>query len=120
MLAPDADLALEQVDEAVQPSWTTPRNWSSLNAAAKLARRSSIPRRSSIVIARDQPIPVFTRELSNTGIGLLHDVPLERGEVAVSLQSQGRTVTFRTYIVWCKPCGRWYLSGGQFLGMADG
>lgn len=66
----------------------------------------------------EQPIAVFTRELSKTGIGLLHAAPLERGEVAVALQSRGKTVTLRTYILWCKACGpQWYLSGGQLLGI---
>jgi hypothetical protein len=63
----------------------------------------------------DDPISIFTREISNSGIGLLHAVALQRGEVAVTLESLGGPVTFRTYIVWCKPCGPWYLSGGQFL-----
>jgi hypothetical protein len=67
----------------------------------------------------EQPISVFTRELSNSGIGLLHDVPLERGEVAVTVTCRGRPIVFRTYILWCKPCGDWYLSGGQFLGMVQ-
>jgi hypothetical protein len=67
----------------------------------------------------EQPISVFTRELSNSGIGLLHAVPLERGEVAVTVLSRGRSIIFRTYILWCKPCGDWHLSGGQFLGMAQ-
>ena len=60
-----------------------------------------------------QPIGVFTRELSDSGIGLLHAVPIERGEVAVTIKS----ITFRTFILWCKPCGQMYLSGGQFLGI---
>jgi hypothetical protein len=66
----------------------------------------------------EQPISVFTRELSKSGIGLLHAVPLERGEVAVSLASRGGTVTLRCYVLWCKACGpQWYLSGGQILGL---
>jgi hypothetical protein len=63
----------------------------------------------------EEPIAVFTREISNSGIGLLHSAPLERGEVAVTLNSHAGPITFRTYIVWCKPCGPMYLSGGQFL-----
>jgi hypothetical protein len=63
----------------------------------------------------EQPISVFTRELSNSGIGLLHAAPLERGEVTITLQSRSGPVTFRVYILWCKACGPWHLSGGQFL-----
>ena len=67
----------------------------------------------------EQPIAVFTREISTAGLGLLHNVPLERGETAVTLSCRGGSITFRTYILWCKPCGQWYLSGGQFLGVAN-
>ncbi len=119
MSAVDAGLALEQVEEAVSRLLNDSKE-------LDLLERRSDPRwpffHPATLVYRyrpEDPISVFTRELSNSGIGLLHDVPLERGEAAVSLQCQGRTVTFRTYILWCKPCGRWYLSGGQFLGMAD-
>lgn len=67
----------------------------------------------------DEPIAVFTRELSNSGIGLLHAAPVERGEAIISIQSHGKPVAFRTYILWCKPSAQWYLSGGQFLGLID-
>lgn len=65
----------------------------------------------------EQPIAAFTRELSDSGIGLLHSVPIERGEVTVSIERPDNTIAFRTFILWCKPCGQWYLSGGQFLGV---
>lgn len=68
----------------------------------------------------EQPISVFTRELSKTGIGLLHAAPLERGEAAIALQTRGGLVTLRTYILWCQSCGpQWYLSGGQLLGVVS-
>jgi hypothetical protein len=63
----------------------------------------------------EEPIAVFTREISNAGIGLLSSMALERGEVAITLQSRGGPLAFRTYILWSKACGPWHLSGGQFL-----
>src|SRR5688500_15709871 len=57
----------------------------------------------------EEPVSVFTREISSIGIGLLHSVPLERGEVALTINGRGGTVTFRTYLLWCKPSGQWYL-----------
>ena len=63
----------------------------------------------------EEPIEIFTREISNSGIGMLSAAPLERGEVAITIQSRSGPVVFRTYILWCKPCGPWHLSGGQFL-----
>lgn len=107
----------EQVEEAVHRL---------LNAAKEneFGERRSEPRTPFFQPAtlayryrEDQPIPVFTRELSNSGIGLLHAVPLERGEVAITIGNQDNAVTFRAYILWCKACGPWYLSGGQFLGV---
>jgi hypothetical protein len=65
----------------------------------------------------EEPISVFTREISTIGIGLLHSGPLERGEVAITVNGRGGPVTFRTYLLWCKSSGQWYLSGGQFLGI---
>jgi hypothetical protein len=68
----------------------------------------------------EEPISVFTREISQSGIGLLHAGPLERGEVAIALQTRGTVVTFRAYILWCRACGpQWHLSGGQLLAMGS-
>jgi hypothetical protein len=63
----------------------------------------------------------FTRELSSSGIGLLHAYPVSRGEVLVTVSSEhGDPVLFRVYLLWCRPCGEgWYLSGGQILGLGE-
>lgn len=59
----------------------------------------------------------FTRELSTTGIGLLHSLRLRPGLVTITLSTQDRVeVRLPTEILWCRPCGDgWYVSGGKFL-----
>ena len=58
----------------------------------------------------------FAREISRSGIGLLHNMPLEPGEVTLQISIPSGPKKFRTQIVWCRPSGEgWYLSGGRFL-----
>ena len=63
----------------------------------------------------------FSRDLSPTGIGLLHNMPLEPGMAIVSIPiGPGETVRLWTRIKWCRPCGQgWYTSGGQFHRVAS-
>ena len=63
------------------------------------------------------PHQAFTRELSKTGVGLLHNVPLEPGPLTVTIHfAPGKSCTFPTEILWRRPCGGgWYLSGGKFV-----
>ncbi len=62
----------------------------------------------------------FSREISASGIGLLHDFELTPGEIEVAVPSKkGHVVCIRTRLIWCRPCGEgWYISGGQFLGIS--
>ncbi len=59
----------------------------------------------------------FARDVSPLGIGMVHIMPVEKGEVIVALQlPSGATVKLLTEIVWCKDFGDgWYASGGRFL-----
>ena len=58
----------------------------------------------------------FSREISPSGIGLLHNMPIERGDVTLAVRrSDDQSATLHVCIVWCQPCGEgWYLSGGYF------
>jgi len=63
------------------------------------------------------PIPAALRDVSEKGVGLVHEVPLDVGEVMLRLPVEdGRTVCARVNIVWCrrtmKHC---YISGGPFV-----
>jgi hypothetical protein len=60
----------------------------------------------------------FTREISTSAIGLLHNMELPLQEVEISLAGQQQTL--RARLERCEACGEgWYLSGGTFIG-ADG
>lgn len=64
----------------------------------------------------------FARDISHLGVGLLHIMPLECGEVIVSIRSgEGEEpLALRTQIMWCEDCGEgWYISGGRFLDVAE-
>jgi hypothetical protein len=59
----------------------------------------------------------FAHDISPLGIGLLHVMPLEPGEIVVVISRPGAgTLSLRTQIAWCKSYGEvWYRSGGRFL-----
>jgi hypothetical protein len=61
----------------------------------------------------------FSRDISDSGIGLLHNFELKPGEVEISIPSKnGWTVRVRTQIIWSSMCGEgWYVSGGHFIGL---
>ena len=61
----------------------------------------------------------FSREVSERGIGLLHNTVLALGEVKVTISiKEGSFAQVRTKIGWCNPCGEgWYISGGTFVGI---
>lgn len=62
----------------------------------------------------------FSREVSEVGIGLLHNAKLALGEVEICIPTdQDYSVRIRTHILWCSPIGDgWYISGGRFVGIA--
>ncbi|REK09104.1 MAG: PilZ domain-containing protein [Planctomycetota bacterium] len=96
---------------------------------AKAALRAD--RRSDVRYAFFRPVSLemddghrysaFTREISETGIGLIHNMDLPEGEVEISVRSDGGySIRVRTRIVWCRACGEgWYISGGRFNGIAS-
>ena len=63
----------------------------------------------------------FSREISASGIGLIHNVELSHGEVEITVSSErGYSIRVRTKIAWCQSCGEgWYISGGRFVGIAS-
>jgi hypothetical protein len=74
----------------------------------------------SILADNGHKFSAFSREISASGIGLIHNVALDRGEVEISiLHEQGYAIRVRSEIVWCTACGEgWYISGGRFVGVA--
>ena len=96
---------------------------------AKTALKSD--RRSELRYAFFRPVAIemedghqysaFTRDISEAGIGLIHNMDLHDREVEISIRSDcGYSIRVRTRIVWCEACGEgWYISGAQFVGIAS-
>jgi hypothetical protein len=89
----------------------------------RLDRRAE-PRKSyfgPVTIALDGApevrLSAFARDLSPLGIGLVHIMPVQQGEVLVNLDlPSGSRISLRTEILWCKDFGDgWYASGGRFI-----
>jgi hypothetical protein len=71
--------------------------------------------------AGDQIQTGFSREISRTGISLLHSRELPRGLVVVSIPTeQGPELRIQVQIGWCRPAGHgWFISGGEFAAICD-
>lgn len=75
----------------------------------------SVP--AEIVTRRGNVIAAMTREISRSGIGLLHRGAISPGEVRVKMASDTREYEYRVMIEWCTPADNgMFLSGGRFLG----
>ena len=75
----------------------------------------SVP--AEITTSRGNTISAMTREISRSGLGLLHRGSVSPGEVMVKLASDTRDFEYRVRLEWCTPCeGGMFLSGGRFLG----
>jgi hypothetical protein len=63
----------------------------------------------------------FAHDISPSGIGLLHVMPLQLGEVIVAIcHPRTGPMSFRTQITYCKAYGEvWYRSGGRFLELIE-
>lgn len=74
----------------------------------------SVP--AEIKTHRGNTIAAMTREISRSGIGLLHRGPLAINEVSVRMASDSRQFEYRVKIEWCVPCENgMFISGGRFL-----
>jgi hypothetical protein len=88
--------------------------------AAKKERRSDtrIPFFRPVSIAmKGHRYTAFSREISESSIGLLHSMELPLGEVEISVSTRsGHRCNLLTRIGWCESCGEgWYISGGEFV-----
>jgi hypothetical protein len=59
----------------------------------------------------------FCKDISATGVGLLHSIAVEPGEVVLTIPCiSGGPVHVRSEILWSSACRRgWYLSGARFV-----
>jgi hypothetical protein len=88
----------------------------------KVERRSSerTPCIRNLTIYLDNetgPIPAVMRDISVDGIGLVHDVPLDPGEVVLRVPTTGsRVVGARVKLACCRAAMKHcYISAGPFL-----
>src|SRR5262245_43679991 len=74
----------------------------------------SVP--AEVITARGNIVAAMTREISRTGIGLVHRGSITPGEVRVKLASDTREFEYLVKLEWCQPCeGGMFLSGGHFV-----
>lgn len=80
------------------------------------AERLELTVPAEIVTRRGNTVSAMSREISRTGIGLLHRGSLSPGEVLVRMASETREFEYRVLIEWCTPCEKgMFMSGGRFL-----
>lgn len=80
------------------------------------AERLELTVPAEIITRRGNTVSAMSREISRTGIGLLHRGSLSLGEVLVRMASETREFEYRVLIEWCTPCNNgMFISGGRFL-----
>lgn len=59
----------------------------------------------------------FSREISQSGIGLVHEGPVQAGKVILTIDDGSvEPAKLNVELLWCRPCGDgWYISGGRFV-----
>ena len=78
----------------------------------------SVP--AEVTTSRGNTVSAMTREISRTGIGLLHKGILSPGDVTIKLASETREFEYRVALEWCHPCSNgMFMSGGRFLGKSE-
>jgi len=78
----------------------------------------SVP--AEIRTQRGNTISAMTREISRTGIGLLHRGSVSPGDVIVRMASDSREFQYNVRIEWCTPCDNgMFISGGRFMVTGD-
>lgn len=83
----------------------------------RVAERIELSVPAEIRTFRGNTISAMTREISRSGIGLVHRGSVTPGDVTVKLASDTREFEYRVHLEWCTPCeGGMFLSGGRFLG----
>lgn len=84
------------------------------NARVNERLELSVP--AEVRTPRGNTIAAMTREISRTGIGLLHRGAITPGDVVVRMASETREFQYNVHIEWCSPCDNgMFMSGGRFL-----
>ena len=68
----------------------------------------------------DATYSALTREVSQSGMGLLHRGELPMAVAEVTVPTERGPLCARLQMRWCKRVGEgWFISGGEFLGRAE-
>jgi hypothetical protein len=71
---------------------------------------------AEVTTSRGNTVAAMTREISRSGIGLVHRGSISPGEVTVRMASETREFEYRVLVEWCHPCENgMFMSGGRFL-----
>ena len=74
----------------------------------------SVP--AEIITGRGNTISAMTREISRTGLGLLHRGFVTPSEVTIRMAGDTRQFEYCVLLEWCCPCENgMFMSGGRFL-----
>ena len=74
----------------------------------------SVP--AEIKTQRGNTVSAMTREISRTGIGMLHRGSVAPGTVTVRMASESRQFEYQVQLEWCTPCDNgMFMSGGKFI-----
>jgi PilZ domain len=75
-----------------------------------------MPVRISFPADESRQFSCFSKDISPSGIGLLHCMEIEPGEVVLTIGGTMAATKIRCEIIWCQPCGEgWYTSGARFI-----
>jgi hypothetical protein len=61
------------------------------------------------------PFVAMTRDISASGIGLVHTEPIEHEMVALRMSFPGKEVDLVATVVWCRSLGPFYYAGANFV-----
>lgn len=85
-------------------------------ANIRTAERLELCVPAEIITMRGNTVPAMTREISRTGIGLLHKGTMTPGDVTIKMASDSQEFEYRVRLEWCHPVeSGMFMSGGRFL-----
>lgn len=113
----------QRVAEPNQPDLAIDNLIAAIHAGGEHERRSEVRYpffRPLSLEWNGQRYSAFGREISASGIGMLHNFELPTQEVEIEIpKTAEETVRMRTQINWCRSCGEgWFISAGEFVGAA--
>jgi hypothetical protein len=66
-------------------------------------------------VAIGSPFPMVTRDISTTGVGLIHSEYTEHRWLALRMTLAGENVELATKVLWCRALGPFYSLGCQVV-----